>query len=77
MFPNCGVQYNQSYSLNQKNLYTKYERRIFMKAYKNPTVEILSLAAEDLLASSGEINTIVPELDYSVYTNDTPLENLW
>ena len=48
-----------------------------MKAYKNPTVEILSLAAEDLLASSGEINTIVPEIDYSMYTNDTPLENLW
>ena len=45
-----------------------------MKEYKNPSLEIQKLTAEDVLNTSGD--PIMPEIDFGEFGNDTPPESL-
>ena len=43
-----------------------------MKEYKNPTLDIMKLAAEDVL----NLSSIIPEINFGEFGNDTPPESL-
>ncbi len=45
-----------------------------MKEYKNPSLEIQKLTADDVLNTSG--NVVNPEIDFGEFGNDTPPESL-